>query len=268
MEIISPYDAEAHYSQKLTASGKKEWIGYRDHQSETCGDGPHVIVQVTTRPAPEQDIDALEQIHQDLVRQGFTDLEHFVDTGYITPESIDQAARTHGVVLTGPVRADPRAREHPGFTKADFTPNWQARTLTCPRGVTSHPWKATQGDGHERLSVLFPKPACQVCEARQECTGTTEDRGRAHHLAALAPAGDPDTGPTRTRHCPVAAALRDPGRLRSHRLRNRPCPRTAALPLPRHGQDPRPARSHRRRSQHHQAERTLHHHASPVRPAN
>lgn len=72
MEIISPYDVEAHYSQKLTASGKKEWIGYRDHQSETCGDGPHVIVQVTTRPAPEQDIDALEQIHRDLVRQGFT----------------------------------------------------------------------------------------------------------------------------------------------------------------------------------------------------
>ncbi len=56
-----------------------------------------MIVQVTTRPAPEQDIDALEQIHQDLLRQGFTDLEHFVDAGYITPESIDQAARTHGV---------------------------------------------------------------------------------------------------------------------------------------------------------------------------
>ncbi|GHB93052.1 hypothetical protein GCM10010306_105000 [Streptomyces umbrinus] len=121
MEIISPYDAEAHYSQKLTASGKKEWIGYRDHQSETCGDGPHVIVQVTTRPA--------------------------------------------------------------GFTKADFTPNWEARTLTCPRGVTSHPWKATRGDGHERLSLLFPKPACRVCEARQECTGTTEDRGR--HIILL-----------------------------------------------------------------------------------
>ncbi|MER5600132.1 transposase [Streptomyces sp. NPDC002265] len=183
MEIVSPYDAEAHYSQKLTASGKKEWIGYRDHQSETCGDGPHVIVQVTTRPAPEQDIDALEQIHQDLVRQGFTDLEHFVDAGYITPESIDRAARTHGVVLTGPVRADPRAREHPGFTKADFTPDWQARTLTCPRGVTSHPWKATRGDGHERLSALFPKLACRVCEARPECTGTTEDRAR--HIILL-----------------------------------------------------------------------------------
>ncbi|MFL1901241.1 hypothetical protein ACJWDR_19315 [Streptomyces tauricus] len=53
-----------------------------------------MIVQVTIRPAPEQDIDALEQIHQGLVREGFADLEHFVDAEYITPESIDQAART------------------------------------------------------------------------------------------------------------------------------------------------------------------------------
>ncbi|MER6695148.1 hypothetical protein [Streptomyces minutiscleroticus] len=144
MEIVSPYDAQARYCRKLTTSSSKEWIGYRDHQTETCDEGPHVIVHVATRPAPEQDIDALEQIHQDLARQGFADLEHFVDAGYITPESIDLAARTHNVVLTGPVRADLRAREHPGFTKADFTPDWEACTLTCPRNVTSHPWKATQ----------------------------------------------------------------------------------------------------------------------------
>ncbi|WP_392957700.1 transposase [Streptomyces sp. LN245] len=80
-------------------------------------------------------------------------------------------------------RSCPRAREHPGFTKADFTPDWEARTLTCPRGVTGHPGKATRGDGHERLSVLFPKPACRVCEARQECTGTAEDRSR--HIILL-----------------------------------------------------------------------------------
>ncbi|MFI1677413.1 transposase [Streptomyces sp. NPDC020607] len=38
-------------------------------------------------------------------------------------------------------------------------------------------------DGHERLSVLFPKPACRACEARQECTGNTEGRGR--HIMLL-----------------------------------------------------------------------------------
>lgn len=76
----------------------------------------------------------IDDIHQGLVRQGFTELEHFVDAGYVTPASIDQAARTHGFVLTGPVRPGPRAREHPGAAKAAFTPDWQARTLTCPAG--------------------------------------------------------------------------------------------------------------------------------------
>ncbi|WP_406326603.1 transposase [Streptomyces sp. NBC_00203] len=184
LEIVSPYDVEARYSQKLTAAGQKSWIGYRDHQTETCGEtGPNVIVQVVTQPAPEQDIAVLDDIHQGLVRQGFTDLEHFVDGGYVTPESIDRSARTHGFTLTGPVRPDPRAREHPGFTKADFTPDWEARTLTCPRGVTSHPWKPTLGDGHERLSVMFPRPACRACEDRLECTGNAAGRGR--HIILL-----------------------------------------------------------------------------------
>jgi hypothetical protein len=98
------------------------------------GDRPDVIVQVVTQPAPEQDIAVLDDIHQGLVRQGFNDLEHFVDGGYVTPESIDRSARTRRFTLTGPVRPDPRAHDHPGFTKADFTPDWEARTLTCPRG--------------------------------------------------------------------------------------------------------------------------------------
>ncbi|MFJ9567970.1 IS1182 family transposase [Streptomyces fuscichromogenes] len=184
LEIVSPYDPQARYSQKLTAAGQKSWIGYRDHQSETCGEaGPNVIVQVITQPAPEQDISVLDDIHRGLAGQGFTDLEHFVDAGYITPESIDQAARGHGFTLTGPVRPDPRARDHPGFTKAEFTPDWDARTLTCPRGMTSHPWKPTLGDGHERLSVMFPRPVCRACEDRLECTGNADGRGR--HIILL-----------------------------------------------------------------------------------
>ncbi|WP_213089985.1 transposase, partial [Streptomyces umbrinus] len=41
-----------------------------------------------------------------------------------------------------------------------------------------------------------------------------------HHLAAPTATGDPDSGPTRAGNRPVTAALCDPGRLRSHRLRN------------------------------------------------
>lgn len=72
MEIVTPHDPEARYSQKATAAGRRDWIGCRDHQTETCDElDPDVIVQVVTRPAPQQDIDALGDILQQLTRQGF-----------------------------------------------------------------------------------------------------------------------------------------------------------------------------------------------------
>ncbi|MCG7207358.1 transposase [Streptomyces arenae] len=72
LEIVTPHDPEVRYSQKITAAGQRDWIGYRDHQTETCDDtGPNVIVQVVTQPATEQDIDALERIYQGVTTQGF-----------------------------------------------------------------------------------------------------------------------------------------------------------------------------------------------------
>lgn len=51
MEIVTPHDPEARYCQKLTAAGQRAWIGYRDHQTESCeGDGANVIVHVATAP--------------------------------------------------------------------------------------------------------------------------------------------------------------------------------------------------------------------------
>jgi hypothetical protein len=61
----------------------------------------------------------------------------------------------HGIDMVGPVRLDPRASEHPGFAKEDFDINWEARTATCPQGVTSPPWKPTAADGKPGMSVLF-----------------------------------------------------------------------------------------------------------------
>lgn len=178
-EIITPHDPEARYSQKVTAAGQRDWIGYRDHQSEVCDEtGPNVIVQVVTRPAPEQDIDALDHIHQGLTAQGFRPLDHVVDGGYVSPDSIHHADQRWGITLFGPVRDDPRAAERPGFAKEDFHIDWDHRTLTCPHGVTSPAWKPTLGDGHPRLSVLFPRKACRECDDRLKCTGNVEGKGR------------------------------------------------------------------------------------------
>ncbi|MGW0664857.1 transposase [Streptodolium elevatio] len=68
-------------------------------------------------------------------------------------------------------------------TKDDFSYDWDTLSATCPRGVTSPPWKPARADGHPRWSVLFPKPACRVCDDRVRCTGDTAGRGR--HLTLM-----------------------------------------------------------------------------------
>ena len=47
--ICTPYDAEARYSQKRGMS----WTGYKVHVTESCDeDGPHLVTDVQTTPAP------------------------------------------------------------------------------------------------------------------------------------------------------------------------------------------------------------------------
>lgn len=54
--IRSPYDPEVRYGKKRSF----EWMGYKVHLSECCDDDlPHLITQVETVPAIEQDHHAL-----------------------------------------------------------------------------------------------------------------------------------------------------------------------------------------------------------------
>ncbi|WP_157845574.1 transposase [Kitasatospora phosalacinea] len=176
VEIVSPHDPQARFSHK---PGKAEWVGYKDHQTETCDEGlPNVIVHVATTPAPEQDIDALEPIHADLAARDLAPAEHLVDGGYTTPAAIHRARTEYGIDLVGPVRVGPVSRSRPGFNKEDFHPNWAEKTLTCPNGATSPPWKPTLADGQPRLSVLFPRAVCRPCEDRLKCTGNVDGKGR------------------------------------------------------------------------------------------
>jgi hypothetical protein len=129
-------------------------VGYTDHQTETCDDGtPNVIVHVLTTPAAEQDFDALPVIHIGLAMQGLEPGEHLVDAGYVTPQAIHSAATEHAITVIGPIRSDPRAKDRPRFAKADFHIDWNARTVTCPQGITSPPWKPTTMDRQPGIRI-------------------------------------------------------------------------------------------------------------------
>jgi transposase len=60
--IRTPYDPEAHFSQKRSTA----WVGYKVHFTETCDpDLPRLVTHVETTPATTQDNKVLI-IHQTL----------------------------------------------------------------------------------------------------------------------------------------------------------------------------------------------------------
>lgn len=94
-------------------------------------------------------------------------------------------------------------------------------------------------------------------------------QGPARFPDATASPRDPDAEQDRAEDNRVAPEIRDPRRLRGHRLRDRSCPRPAELPLPRHGQNPRPTRADGSRNEHHPTQRIplTGHHTTPTAPA-
>jgi hypothetical protein len=155
VEVVSPHDPQARFSHK---PGKVEWVGYKDHQTETCdAERPNVIVHVVTTPAPEQDVGVVDTIHAALVGQRIAPAEHLLDSGYVTPETVHRASSTHGITIVGPVREDPRAAERPGFAKEDFHIDWRAETVTCPQG--------TVGPHRGNLRWQTANRDCRCCSA-------------------------------------------------------------------------------------------------------
>ena len=67
----------------LPETAKIVWIGYKVHLSECCDDDlPHLITQVETVPAIEQDHHALVPIQADLAAKGLLPVQQLVDAGY------------------------------------------------------------------------------------------------------------------------------------------------------------------------------------------
>ncbi|WP_275562739.1 hypothetical protein [Streptomyces sp. 5-6(2022)] len=211
MEIVTPHDVEARYSRKVTTSGERSWIGYRDHQTETCDAGmPRVIVQVTTQPAPEQDIDALDTIHAALVHDGFHPHEHLVDSGYVTPDVIHHAAQHWGITLVGPVRLDPRGRSRASRLHQARLPRRLGEPDPDLSAWGDQPALETHAHRWQRplLRALPPQSLPRVrrpAQMHRERGG----QGPSHHPAATACSGDPDPCPGRAEDPGMATPLRD-----------------------------------------------------------
>jgi transposase len=166
--IQSPHDPEARYSQKRS----QEWVGYKVHWTETCdADAPRLITDVLTTPAPVPDQVPLEEIQTRLAARDLLPAEQLVDAGYLDGHSL-VTSEARGVQLIGPPPANTswQARRGTGYGVDDFEIDWVAKTVRCPHGERSAPWRFTQKRGQPVIQVQFPRKICAACPARLECT--------------------------------------------------------------------------------------------------
>ena len=166
--LQSPFDIEARYSRKRST----EWLGYKLHVTETCNDdSPNLITNIMLTNATEQDVDAVEPVHESLQDRDMLPDDHFVDRGYTSAPLLYDSQEDFNVELFGPVVEKQVWQHKTGYDASAFTIDWEARTVTCPEGHTSNPW--TMRDhrrDHQLTRVKFKRVECEPCPVHDLCT--------------------------------------------------------------------------------------------------
>ena len=115
---------------------------------------------------------------------------------------VSELAR-HGIALIGPLLADTsaQARAGHGYARADFTVDYDTKTVTCPQGKTAATWTPCTQHGKDAIVATFSASDCGPCPARSLCT-----TGKRRQLVAAAPrpGRSPGRRPRRGNHDPVS----------------------------------------------------------------
>jgi transposase len=166
----SPYDPEAHFSKKRST----EWVGYKVHLTETCDDDkPNLITHIETTIAPQSDANMTEPVHEALAAKDCLPDTHLVDAGYVDAEQLVESQDKYEITLLGPVRpkVNWQTVQNTGYAAENFQIDWDAKMVTCPKGITSASWNPmVNTDGNQTFLARFPGPACRDCEDRSLCT--------------------------------------------------------------------------------------------------
>jgi transposase len=152
----------------------REWIGYKAHLTEGCDDElPHLITQVATAPATQQDHHALDAIQAHLAACDLLPAQQLVDAGYVSAKRILHSREAHGIELMGPVHIDPswQARTPGAVEISQFAIDWLQEQVTCPQGQHSVSWhRSKDAKGESIVQVIFAQETCQACALRSRCT--------------------------------------------------------------------------------------------------
>jgi transposase len=195
----SPYDAEVRYGRKRDF----DWIGYKVHLTECCDeDRPHLITQVETAPATQQDHHALKAIQAEVADKDLAPQQHLVDAGYVSAKRILESRDQHNIELMGPVHVDPSWQAHTpsAFDVAQFQIDWGHQVVTYPQGEQNIAWHQGKDAKGEAVVQIWFLHGSEGREA-QRCASLTRPRPMSSG------SGSPQGGSRRS--SPAAAATED-----------------------------------------------------------
>jgi Transposase DDE domain len=174
--VISPYETDARASRKR----ETEWVGYKVHLTETCGeeDAVHLIMQAELTPATEQDVEETMPLLDDLQARDLVPEVRLVDSGYVSGDVLAKHAAL-GIELVGPLKQEGGWQHETGYGVSAFQVDWQQQQVRCPQGHLSQNWcPGRHNHGEEVIRVSFSAVTCQACPVKARCTKREKHKGR------------------------------------------------------------------------------------------
>src|SRR5437870_722048 len=143
---------------------------------------PNLVTHVATTEATVPGSQMTGVIDDDLARKNLPPGRHYLDSGYLSAALVVAGHARHGIALIGPLLAgtSAQARAGHGYARADFTVNYDTKTVTCPQGTTAATWSPCTQHGKDAIVATFSAADCGPCPARSLCT-----TGRRRQLTLL-----------------------------------------------------------------------------------
>jgi hypothetical protein len=165
---ISIEDAEMRHGRK---SRSKRFDGFKEHVALDLDARAILACAVTPANRPEEE--GATPLAEDIGRQGFTFGELHIDRAYVNSPVVASVVSNGGTVLAKPWAL--RAPKPGLFSKADFSIDTRAGTITCPAGQVE-PFEPGE-------TVHFDPEVCGACPRRADCTQAAAGRGRSVSIA-------------------------------------------------------------------------------------
>jgi transposase len=182
--VISPYETDARASRKR----ETEWVGYKVHLTETCGeeDAVQLIVQAQITAATRQDVEETMPLLDELQARDLLPEVRLVDSGYVSGEVLARHAEM-GIELVGPLKQEGGWQHATGYGVSAFQVDWDRQQVRCPQGHLSQNWcPGRHNRGEEVIRVSFSAILCHACPVQERCTKREKGKGRILTLSPQA----------------------------------------------------------------------------------